>query len=347
MTAQAEAAAAPPRADMAWTLGREAVIAAMAVAGIAGHLWLRFALTGDARSPHVVNAPLYAVLALGGAPLVIDLAVKAARRQFGADLLAGLSIVTAILLGEYLAGALVVLMLSGGETLEAYASGRASSVLRALANRMPLVAHRTGPAGIEDVTIDSVALDDRIVVFPHEVCPVDGVVVDGRGVMDESYLTGEPFMMSKAPGSTVFSGAINGEEAVTIRATRLASDSRYARIMQVMRESQQRRPAIRRLGDRLGAFYTPVAVGLAAAAWAASGEPVRFLAVLVVATPCPLLIGIPVAIVGTISLAARRSIVIRDPAVLEQIDGCRTIILDKTRPSLVPSFRRSSIWRPC
>ena len=131
--------------------------------------------------------------------------------------------------------------------------------------------------------------------------------------MDESYLTGEPYVLSKAVGAGVLSGAINGEGALTIRAERRPVDSRYAKIMQVMRDSEQRRPQLRRLGDQLGAVYTPVAVAIAVAAWAISGEPLRFLAVLVVATPCPLLIGIPVAIIGSISLAARRGIVIKDP----------------------------------
>jgi heavy metal translocating P-type ATPase len=308
-------------------LSREAVIAALATAGIALHLALRWA--ADV-SPFVRDLPLFVVLAAGGIPLVVDLALKAFGRQFGSDLLAGISIVTAVILGEYLAGVLVVLMLSGGGALETFAAARASSVLHALARRMPSVAHRHDGERVEDVALDEVAIGDEIVVFPHEVSPVDGVVLDGRGVMDESYLTGEPFMMPKAPGSEVFSGAINGEHALTLRATRLAVDSRYARIMNVMRDSEQRRPRIRRLGDELGAWYTPIAVALATAAWIWSGEPIRFLAVLVVATPCPLLIGIPVAIIGTISLAARHSIVIRDPAVLEQIDRCRTIVLDKT-----------------
>jgi heavy metal translocating P-type ATPase len=159
---------------------------------------------------------------------------------------------------------------------------------------------------------------------------VDGTVLEGHGTMDESYLTGEPYLMPKAPGAAVLSGAVNGEQALTIRADRLAVDSRYARIMQVMRESEQRRPRLRRLGDQLGAIYTPVAVAVALAAWAASGAPTRFLAVLVVATPCPLLIAIPVAILGAVSLAARRGIVIRDPAVLERAATCRTAIFDKT-----------------
>jgi heavy metal translocating P-type ATPase len=236
--------------------------------------------------------------------------------------------VSAVLLGEYLAGAIVVLMLSGGEALETYAVARASNVLRALASRMPSVAHRRTGDTIHEVPLDTVRIDDELVVYPHEICPVDGVVIDGHGVMDESYLTGEPFVMAKAPGSEVFSGAVNGDSALTLKASRVAVDSRYARIMDVMRE--QRRPQLRRLGDQLGAWYTPLALAIAIAAWWWSGDPVRFLAVLVVATPCPLLIAIPVAIIGAISLAAKRSIVIRDPAVLERIDTCRTIVLDKT-----------------
>lgn len=307
--------------------GRESFIVALACAGIVVHLWLRW---GTDASLTIRNLPLYIVLAAGGGPLVFNLSVKALRRQFGSDLLAGLSIVTAVLLGEYLAGSLVVLMLSGGEALETFAVARASSVLHALARRMPSVAHRTVNAHVMDVGLDAVTVGDELVVFPHEICPVDGVVIEGRGVMDESYLTGEPFMMPKAPGSDVLSGAINGDQALTLRTVRLAVDSRYARIMRVMQESEQRRPGLRRLGDQLGAWYTPLAVGLASAAWVWSGDPVRFLAVLVVATPCPLLIGIPVAIIGSISLAAKRGIIIRDPAVLERIEGCRTIILDKT-----------------
>ena len=306
---------------------RSSAIAALASAGILAHLVLRW---GTDASPAAKAVPLSVVLVAGGVPLVLSLTLKLFRREFGSDLLAGISIVSAVLLQEYLAGALVVLMLSGGEAVEAFAVGRASAVLQALARRMPLVAHRRAGREVAEVPLGDVGIGDELIVYPHEICPVDGVIVDGHGVMDESYLTGEPFMMPKAPGSEVFSGAINGENALTLRAGRLAVDSRYARIMSVMRDSQQRRPELRRLGDQLGAWYTPVALGLAAGAWLWSGDPIRFLAVLVVATPCPLLIGIPVAIIGAISLAAKRSIIIRDPAVLERIDRCRTIVLDKT-----------------
>jgi len=306
---------------------QQAVIAALSIAGILAHVALRFwpgaPLAG-------ASLPLYLVLGMGGGPLVVQLATRVARGQFGSDLLAGISIITAALLGEYLAGALVVLMLSGGQAVEEFAVGRASTALQALARRMPSLAHRHANGKVEDVALDVVATGDLVTVFPHEICPVDGTVVDGHGSMNESYLTGEPFMMDKGPGTEVFSGAINGERALTIRTTRQAVDSRYARIMRVMRETEQHRPRLRRLGDQLGAIYTPIAVGLAVVAWLWSGDSIRFLAVLVVATPCPLLIGIPVAIIGSISLAARRGIVVRDPSVLEQADRCRTIVLDKT-----------------
>jgi heavy metal translocating P-type ATPase len=318
----------------------------LAVVGILTHLVLRWDSDVSAAAKAL---PLYMVLVAGGVPLVLSLALKLVRREFGSDLLAGISIVAAVLLEEFLAGALVVLMLSGGEALEAFALERASSVLQALARRMPLVAHRRVNRQVADVPLGDVHVGDELIVYPHEICPVDGVILDGHGVMDESYLTGEPFMMPKAPGSEAFSGAINGDSALRLRATRLAVDSRYARIMNVMRDSEQRRPQLRRLGDQLGAWYTPIALGLAIAAWVWSREPIRFLAVLVVATPCPLLIGIPVAIIGAISLAAKRSIIIRDPAVLERIDRCRTIVLDKTgtltygEPTLTDRFNAPGI----
>jgi heavy metal translocating P-type ATPase len=306
-----------------WQLG----IAVLAVLGILVHLLLRWS---TAASPTVQNAPLFVVLVLGGGPLVLILGYKLFRGEFGSDLLAGMSIVVSILLQEYLAGALVVLMLSGGEALESFAVARASSVLKALARRMPSKAHRRRAGQLEEVPIDEIRVGEQLVVLPHETCPVDGVVVEGHGVMDESYLTGEPYQMSKTPGSEVLSGAINGETALTIEARRPARDSRYAKIMNVMQETELNRPRIRRLGDLLGAWYTPLALLIAGAAWLISDEPIRFLAVLVVATPCPLLIAIPVAVLGSISLAARRGILIRNPAVLEQIDRCQTMIFDKT-----------------
>ncbi len=316
---------------------RDALVALFALLGIVMHLVLRYLV---AASHEMANAPLLAVLLIGGSPLVLRLVWRGLRGQFGSDHLAGISIVASVLLDEYLAGAIIVLMLAGGETLEQFAVTHATSVLRALATRVPILAHRRRGHAFEDVPVADVHVGDELSILPHEVCPVDGEVVQGRGTMDESYLTGEPFTISKGPGAAVLSGAINGESSLAIRATRMAADSRYAQIMRVMQEAEQRRPRLRRIADQLGAWYTPLALIVASIAWWVSGDAIRFLSVIVIATPCPLLIAIPVAIIGAISTAARAGIIVKDPAALEQLMLCRTMILDKTgtltygRPSL-------------
>ena len=274
---------------------------------------------------------LVVAIAVSGIPLGIELIRELLKRNLSVDILAVLSIVTSLVLHQYWVAAIVILMLSGGKALEEFAMRRASSVLSALAKRMPQNAHRLEPdSSIVDVATCSVAIGDKVMIYPHELCPVDGVVVDGSGGMDESYLTGEPFLIEKAPGTTVLSGAINGDAVLTIKAVRLASDSRYAKIVEVLNASERNRPKIRRLGDRIGSWYTPIAITLALASWYFSGQSERFLAVLVIATPCPLLISIPVAIIGAISVAARHGMVIKDPSILEKLDSCRTLIVDKT-----------------
>lgn len=304
-----------------------ASIAFLALVAIAVYLVLRFAVGAGEPARDI---PLWVALLLGGTPLVLGLLGQMLRGKFGSDLLAGISIVTAAILGQYLAGTLVVLMLSGGETLEAYAVRSASSVLRALAKRMPSVAHRRANGAVLDIAITDILPGETLLVYAHEICPADGVVQEGHGTMDESYLTGEPYQIAKAPGSEVLSGSVNGSSLMAITVTRKPQDSRYARIMEVMKESEQQRPKLRRIGDTLGAMYTPIAVLIALIAGILARDPVRFLAVLVVATPCPLLIAIPVAIIGSISLAARRGIIIKDPAVLEQLPTCRAFFFDKT-----------------
>lgn len=305
-------------------MNRQLLIALAAAAGLLVHGWLHWFSSSWERWP------LLAVLALGGLPLLWDLLRKAVRGEFGSDLLAGISIVTSVCLQQYLAGAVVVLMLSGGEALEEYAVGRASSVLEALAQRMPDRAQRKRDGRMEEIALDEIQLDDLLVILPHQAVPTDGVVVEGYGRINEAYLTGEPYESAKVPGSKVISGSINGETSLLMRTEKLPIDSRYVKIMRVMQDSQERRPRMRRLGDRLGAWYTPLGLAIALLAWWWSGQPIRFLSVLVIATPCPLLIAIPVAIIGAISLSARRGIIIRDASVLERAGGCKTMILDKT-----------------
>ena len=302
-------------------------IAILAVVGITMHLILRFLI--PSLSSYSLY-PLYITLGLGGIPLVFALLQKLIAFEFGSDLLAGISIVASVFLGEYLAGSLVVLMLAGGQSLENFAIRYASKILEALAKRAPTIAHLKIEASIVDISTEKIAIGDHIMIFPHEICPVDGEVIEGNGVMDEAYLTGEPFLIHKTSGSEVLSGSINGDSSLLIKANKLAIDSRYAKIMKVMLDSEQKRPHMRRLADQLGAWYTPIALIIAIVAWILSHDPVRFLSVLVIATPCPLLIGIPVAIIGSISLCASRGILIKNPIVLEQLDQCKTMIFDKT-----------------
>jgi heavy metal translocating P-type ATPase len=314
------------------------VIAVAALTGILLTLIFRFF---EVVPTTVVDVPVLLALVGGGAVLVGRLIVGMFKGEFSSDLLAGISIVTSLILGEYIAGALVVLMLSGGTALEEYAMRRASSVLDALLKRMPTIAHKRNDGVTTDIHAEDVRTGDELVVLPHELCPVDGVVVEGRSSMDESYLTGEPYRISKTPGCEVISGAINGEGLIVISALREARDSRYVKIMRVMDESRQKRPRMRRLADKLGALYTPIAVVIALMAWVFSGEPNRFLSVMVVATPCPLIIAIPVAIIGAISWSAKRGIIIKDPIALERAHSCTVLITDKTgtltigEPSLI------------
>ncbi len=310
---------------------RDGLITVATVVAIIVHLLLWLAL---GREGWAADWPLVAVVVAGGVPLLVGVLRSAIRSRGGADTLAAVSIITAVLLGEWLVAAIIVLMLSGGEALEELASRRATSTLDALARRSPTIAHRlrgeTMGEGTEDIPVEEIGVGDLIAVLPHELSPVDGEVVAGHGAMDESYLTGEPYVVSKSVGSAVISGAVNGESALTVVAGAQARDSRYAQIVGVLREAEEDRPAIRRLADRLGAWYTVLALALGGLGWVISGDPTRFLAVVVVATPCPLLIGVPVAIIGAISLAARRGIIIRDPGMLERTSRVRTVMFDKT-----------------
>ena len=307
---------------------RALLIAGLMAIGI--HFILRWANLPDLYLFSASDIPLLIIITLGGAPIVLQITLRLIRGDFGADLLAVLALVTGTWLGEYLAAVLILLMLAGGKALEAYAMRRASSVLRALAERMPSTAHRKKGNKTEEITLSDIAIGNEIVVFPHETAPVDGTVIDGHGSMDESYLTGEPYSVSKAPGASVLSGAVNGEAAFVIRAEKLPHDSRYAQIMEVMQEAEQKRPTMRRIGDQIGAVFAPIALLSAIAAWYFTGDSTRFLAVLVVATPCPLLIAIPITLISAISMSARQGIIIKDPTVLERLPTCRTAIFDKT-----------------
>lgn len=274
--------------------------------------------------------PLLIAIILGGTPSLCYILLKLVKGDLGADALAAIALITAVILNEYLAAVLIILMLASGQALEAYAMRKASSVLLALAERIPLIAHRKIASNIEDIPLLDIHISDHIIVYPHETCPVDGEVIEGQGWMDESYLTGEPYQISKVPGSPVYSGALNGESALTLQARKLPANSRYASIVSVLEEAEQKRPAIKRLGDQIGAIFAPAALIFALVVWYFTNDAMRFLAVLVIATPCPLLIAIPITLISAISMAAKQGIIIRDPTVLENLPICKTAIFDKT-----------------
>lgn len=268
------------------------------------------------------------------------------RGHVGLDILAVVAMVATLAVDEYVASLIVVLMLSGGEALEDFAGRRARRDLTALLDRSPQTAHvvRTHPAGSEevrDVAVDEVAIGDVLLVRPSEIVPVDGVLLTTTGTFDESSLTGESMPVSREAGGEVMSGAINGTRAVRIRATRRSVDSQYQQIVALVQGAQGSRAPVVRLADRFAIPFTAVALVLAGTAWALSGDPTRFAEVLVLATPCPLLIAAPVAFLGGLSRAAKAGVIMKSGAVIEQLARVRTVAFDKTgtltegRPDLV------------
>lgn len=326
----------------------QSYIAIFSVIVISIHLSMRFI------DSSLALFPLYLLIIIGGIPLCLQIMYKLFRGNFEADLLAAIALITSIILDEYLAASLIILMLASGQALEFFAMRKASAVLLNLVARMPSIAHQKIAKKIEDIPLNKIDINDELLIYPHETCPVDGIVIEGHGSMDESYLTGEPYQISKAPGTNVLSGAINGESLLTIKATALPSDSRFATIVKVLEEAEQKRPSMRRLGDQIGAIFAPIALAFGCGAWYFSGEAVRFLSVLVIATPCPLLIAIPITLISAISRAAKQAIIIKDPTVLERLITCKTAIFDKTgtltygKPTLTkivttPNYQKKTI----
>jgi P-type E1-E2 ATPase len=281
-------------------------------------------------APRVGDAIWAAALAVVLIPLTISVARSLRAGDVGVDAIALLAMAGALALGELLAGAVVALMLSGGNALEAAAAHRAKRELTALLERAPRIAHRRSDGGVQEVEVDVVLPGDVIVVRSGEVVPVDGVVASATATIDESALTGEPLPVTCATGDPVRGGAANAGEAFDLRATRRAADSAYAAIVRLVQAAEHQRAPFVRMADRYAAFLLPITVLLASGAWASSGDPVRALAVLVVATPCPLILAAPIALVSGLSRAARVGIVVKGAGVIEQLGRVRTVLLDKT-----------------
>ncbi len=304
---------------------RERVLALVALAAlvVGGALW-------------ALGQPGWADVAwgLGAAvvlvPLTLDTARSLLRGDVGVDTIALVAIVTALLLGEELAAAIVALMMSGGAALEAWAAGRARRELRLLVERAPRIAHRHAAGGVEEVPVETLVPGDVVVVRAGEVVPADGRVVSAHAVVDESALTGEPLPVTTAAGGQVRSGTTNAGNAFDIEVTRPASESAYAGIVRLVHSAESDRAPFTRLADRYAAVFLPFSLGMAGIAWALTGDPVRFLAVMVVATPCPLILAAPIAFVGGLSRAARAGVIVKGAGVLERLGEATTVLLDKT-----------------
>ena len=249
----------------------------------------------------------------------------------GLDLLAVTAIVATVVVGEYWASLIIVVMLTGGEALEDAAAGRAERDLTALLDRSPQQAHRIdADAVIVDVPVGAVMVGERLLVRPSEIVPVDGALVSSEAQFDESSLTGESMPVERVAGELVLSGSVNGPRAVEIEATATAENSQYQRIVRLVREAAGSKAPLVRLADRYAVPFTLLAYAIAGIAWWVSGDSTRFAEVLVVATPCPLLIAAPVAFMGGMSRAARSGIVIKDAGTLERLAAVKTVAFDKT-----------------
>jgi heavy metal translocating P-type ATPase len=267
--------------------------------------------------------------AVGAIPLGIDVVRGIARREPGVDLIALLAIVGSLALQEYLAGAVIALMLASGQSLEAYADRRAHRELSDLLARAPRTVHRYEDGAIHPRDIDDVRTGDRLFVKTGEVVPVDGVL-EGHAVLDESALTGESRPVERPTGDLVRSGAVNAGAAFDLHATTTAEHSTYAGIVRLVEEAEKQKAPFVRLADRYALGFIVVTLLIAGAAWAISGDAVRALAVLVVATPCPLILAVPIAIVAGISRAAARGVIVKGGGALETLARGRTLLFDKT-----------------
>ncbi len=250
--------------------------------------------------------------------------------RFGVDILAVLSLAGSVAVGEYLAGALIAVMLATGQALDAAAERRATKDLRALLDRVPRTVRRRTPDGVEMVDLDAVVVGDVVVVGPGEVLPVDGTVVSEYAVIDDSALTGEPLQVRYAHAEVVRSGSLNAGAGLEIRASATAADSTYAGIVRLAKQAAAESAPVVRIADRVAAWFVPLALAIAGLAWLLSGSATRAVAVLVVATPCPLLLAAPVAIVSGLSRASRIGVLVRGGGPLETLGRASTLVLDKT-----------------
>jgi heavy metal translocating P-type ATPase len=276
------------------------------------------------------NIVLGAAAIINVIPLIWGMIQDLRHGTYGVDILAATAIITSVVLGEYWAGMIIVLMLTGGEALEDYAEKRAKTELSALLDRAPKKAHVIKGRKTIDVAINKVVVGDKLLIKPGEVVPVDCIILEGESSFDESSLTGESLPVDKKLNEQLLSGSINVEGSVTVKALRTAADSQYEQIIKLVKAAASSQSPFVRLADRYSVPFTITAFVIAGGAWAMSGDSLRFLQVLVVATPCPLILGAPIALISGISRAARNGIIVKGGSSIEQLASVKTVAFDKT-----------------
>jgi heavy metal translocating P-type ATPase len=305
-------------------IGPGAILVTVLFAAVVGGIfWV-------ARQPDMADLAWAVAVVLALVPLGIRVVRDLLQRKTGVDLIALLAMFGSLALDQYLAGAVIGVMLSGGQTLEAYASSRARRELSSLLSNAPRVVHRYENGQLTSPDITAVSRGDRLLVKPGEIVPVDGVIAEGAAILNEAAITGEARPAEKHAGDQVRSGAVNAGSPFDLYAIATADASTYAGIVRLVREAQESKAHFVRLADRYALAFLPLTFGLSVLAWAVSGDPVRALAVLVVATPCPLILAAPIAIVAGISRSASRGVIIKGGAALETLARARTIVFDKT-----------------
>ena len=281
-------------------------------------------------NPQYADLTWYFVLVVGGAPLVAKTFRSVLRGRFASDIIAALAIIVAIIVGEAFAGAIIVLMQSGGEALEDYGFKRASSSLKELMERAPKMARRRIGSRIDEIRVDAVKVGDILVIRHGDLIPVDGTVRSGKAYVDESALTGEPLPQAKKKGDKVMSGTVNTSGTFEILTDAISKQSQYAKIVELVEKAQKEKPHIERLADRYAVWFTPFTILISTIGYIITNRVDTVLAVLVVATPCPLIIAVPIAVIAGINKAADNGIIVKSGAAIEQVGNARTVFFDKT-----------------
>jgi heavy metal translocating P-type ATPase len=300
-----------------------AVLAALAGVTLGGVAWV-FGNPSLARGCWAITTLALLV------PLAWSVARSLVRRDFGVDVLALLSMAGAIAVGQYLAGAVVAVMLAGGNALERFARSRARRDLSLLVSRIPTTANVLRAGEVVTVAADSVTVGDSVVVRAGEIVPTDGTVLSADAVVDTAALTGEPLPAHLRRGDDIASGSVNAGATIEVTATHPAGESTFAALVRLVQDAERSQAPFVRMADRYAGWFLPVAVGLAGLGWIVSGDPVRAVAVLVIATPCPLILAAPVALVSAVSRTARAGVIVKGAPVIETLAETRTMLLDKT-----------------